>query len=118
MAFILDPITRKIVDHDRKAELISIQGYSSGHKTWEIKWKEDSFRFDAKDTNIYGGENGKTPISVEWFIASMDIPEKLADRRLEIIAMIKESLEVMGAMKGLPRKVYVKFDPRLVRSIH
>ena len=76
-----------------------------------------TFRFIAKNNNIYGGEKKNKVVAIEWFIASMQIPEKLKDKRSEVMGLIKETMEVHGMM-GRPNwdgKSTVKFDQRLIQ---
>ncbi len=72
--------------------------------------------FTAKDTRKYGGETQNIPVGIEWFIASMKIPENLKDKRSQIMEMIKNSMEAQGlgpSFEGYPSTVV--FDPRLIR---
>lgn len=115
MGFIRDKETNKIIDKERNAELISVMGYSSGHKEWKINWGDESFKFTAKDTMTYGGERQNTPIAVEWFVESMKIPESLADKKSKLLAMVKEALEAKGVGARFKGPAVVKFHQRFIR---
>ena len=120
MAFIKDNETHSVSDPDRKLKLLSVRGFSTGDKEFQIIWGDDSFSFVAKDTIHYGGERGQTPIGVDWFVGSMKIPDVLMDRKLEIMGIIKEALEAQWKWKGSPfsGEATVRFDPRLIPSVH
>ncbi len=115
MPFVRDKKTGEIVDHERNAVLRSVQGYSSGYKEWEIDWDGEVFGWMAKDTRKYGGPHQNTPIGIDWFVASMKIPESLKDRRVEIMEMIKDSLQAKWKKSGWDGDAKVEFDPRLMR---
>lgn len=116
MAFLRDEKTNKVIDPERNAVLRGIQGFTSGFSDWEIQWSEGTIGFRAKDKTKYGGENGKTPIAVDWFIASVKIPESLKARRAEAFAMIEDSLKGYGSgLIGYRVKTTVEFDPQLIR---
>ena len=72
---------RRTIDYDRNIILKGIRGWGEGHKEYEIDWNGQTFRFMAKNNNIYGGEKKNKVVAIEWFIDSMQIPEKLKDKR-------------------------------------
>jgi hypothetical protein len=116
MMFVRDWETGRVKDPEQNAVLSPVRGYSSGHKDWQLNWNGDVFGFTAKDTTHYGGKTENIPIGIEWFIASINIPETLQSKRPEIIKMIKEAMEAEGlgvSFDGYPSKVI--FDPRLIR---
>ncbi len=116
MPFIRDKETGGVKDSERNAELVIVRGYRSGDKDWKINWNGDVFGFTAKDTTQYGGKTGNIAVSIEWFIASMDIPDKLKEKRADIMTMIKEAMEVEGMGVGFDgRPSTVVFDSRLIR---
>lgn len=116
MAFRCDEQTGKVIDDDNDAELISVRGFSDGTKQWEIVWGDKVFGFKARDTITYGGERDNTPVAIEWFIASMQIPENLTEKRGELMGMIKDALMAKGLSARFKGPVSVKFDQRLIQS--
>lgn len=117
MPFVYDSKTHNFVDFDYDAELISIRGFSDGTKVWKIRWGDEEFGFHARDTVTYSGPRNNTPESVEWFVTSMQIPENLANRRIQIMDLIKESLEGRGLGARFTGPVTVNFDPRLIQNV-
>lgn len=117
MAFVRDKETRKVTDPERNAILEHTRGWSNGDKDWEISWNGEIIGFTARGTKTYGGETKNIPVAIEWFIASMKIPEHLAARKAEVIGIIKEAMEVQGLGPSFPDgPVTVKFDQRLIRN--
>lgn len=114
MTFVRDKETGKIMDPERRVILQSRGGRSDGYKHWEINWNGEVIGFTAMDTPTYGGETKNIIMRVDWFVASMKIPENLKDRRSEVMGVIKEAMEAYG-LSYLPLKVesHIQFDSRL-----
>lgn len=115
MVFVRDKKTGKIMDPERNAILQSRGGRSDGYKHWEIDWNGEVLGFTARDHRQYGGETKNIPMGIEWFVASMKIPEGLKEKRSEIMGMIKESLDAEWKNSGFQGCAVIKFDSRLIR---
>lgn len=117
MAFVRDKETNEIVDPERKAVLKHIKGYSTGDKDWEIHWNGEIIGFTARDNRQYGGETKNILMGIDWFVASMKIPQSLEGRRAEVMGIIKDAMEAYS-LKYSRMKVdcHVQFDQRLIRN--
>ncbi|QQG36856.1 MAG: hypothetical protein HYS17_03530 [Micavibrio aeruginosavorus] len=116
MSFILDSNTHTLRDPERNIELRSIRGYSTGDKDWEIHWNGEVIGFTARDNPKYGGETKNILMGIDWYVASMKIPQHLESKRAEVMGVIKEAMEAYG-LKYSRMKVdcRVQFDQRLIR---
>lgn len=116
MAFIRDRETNEIVDPERNAVLKHIKGYSTGDKDWEIHWNGEVIGFTARDNRKYGGETKNILIGIDWFVASLKIPDSLKDKRSEIMGLIRDSMKAYGLkFPELNVECHVQFDQRLIR---
>lgn len=87
------------IDRERDARLVISNIIGGGYDGTEpvehlvLIWKEELITFSGKH-KISG--NKQDGYSVTWYVTDLKIPKNIQDRRMEVLELISEALDVKG----------------------
>ena len=92
------------LDRERDAWLTRSGGGGERPEFIELHWQGEEIKMHAYEQPK---KNAQSETEIDWYIAKLHIPEKLEERREEVINMVKEAL-IAHKSRG-----FIQFDDRI-----